>query len=67
MQPQQKGNKNGVHKYIHVYSKIMAYQQMVGIPKGTSCAPFIADLFLFCCERDFMSYTEFHLVGFKNS
>ena len=21
---------------------------------GTYCAPFVADLFLFCCERDFM-------------
>ena len=27
---------------------------MVGIPIGTNCAPFVADLFLFCCERDFM-------------
>ena len=28
---------------------------------GTNCAPSIADLFLFCCERDFMasfSYNE---------
>ena len=25
------------------------------IPMGTNCAPFIADLFLFCYERDFMS------------
>ena len=22
---------------------------------GTNCAPLIAELFLFCCERDFMS------------
>ena len=21
---------------------------------GTNCAPLVADLFLFCCERDFM-------------
>ena len=27
---------------------------MVGIPMGTNCAPLIADLFLFCYERDFM-------------
>ena len=25
-----------------------------GIPMGTNCAPLIADLFLFCYERDFM-------------
>ena len=30
------------------------YRQVVGIPTGTNCAPLVADLFLFCCERDFM-------------
>ena len=33
----------------------MVYQQKVGIPMGTNCAPLIADLFLYCYERDFMS------------
>ena len=33
----------------------MVYQQIVGISKGTYCAPLIADLFLYCYERDFMS------------
>ena len=33
----------------------MVYQQIVGIPMGKNCAPFIDDLFLFCYERDFMS------------
>ena len=33
----------------------MVYQQIVGIPMDTNCAPFIADLFLYCYERDFMS------------
>ena len=27
---------------------------MVGIPIGKNCAPLVADLFLFCYERDFM-------------
>ena len=27
---------------------------MVGNPMGTICAPLVADLFLFCYERDFM-------------
>ena len=31
------------------------YRQIVGIPVGTNCVPLIADLFLFCYERDFMS------------
>ena len=34
----------------------MVYQQIVGIPMGTNCAPLIADLILSCKERDFMSH-----------
>ena len=30
------------------------YRQVVGITMGTNCAPLVADLFLFCYERDFM-------------
>ena len=30
------------------------YRQIVGIPMGTNCAPLVAELFLFCYERDFM-------------
>ena len=30
------------------------YRQIVGIPMGTYYAPLVADLFLFCYERDFM-------------
>ena len=30
------------------------YRQTIGIPMGTNCAPLVADLFLFCHERDFM-------------
>ena len=33
----------------------MVYQQIGGIPMGTNCAPLLADLFLYCYERDFMS------------
>ena len=29
-------------------------RQLVGIPMGTNCAPLVADLLLFCYERDFM-------------
>ena len=38
--------------FIQFGSKL--YRQVVGIPMGTSCAPLVADLFLFCYERDFM-------------
>ena len=31
-------------------------RQIVGIPMGTNCAPLVADLFLFCYERDFKSH-----------
>ena len=30
------------------------YRQVIGIPMGTNCAPLIADLFLFCYEKEFM-------------
>ena len=30
------------------------YRQTIGIPIGTNCASLVADLFLFCYERDFM-------------
>ena len=39
----------------YVQFEVMVYQQKVWIPMGTNCAPLIADLFLFCYERDFMS------------
>ena len=32
------------------------YRQTIGIPMGTYCAPLVADLFLFCYERDFMKF-----------
>ena len=38
--------------YIRFGSKL--YRQIIGIPMGTNCAPLVADLFLFCYERDFM-------------
>ena len=31
------------------------YKRTVGIPMGTNCAPLIADLILFCYERDSMT------------
>ena len=40
---------------IYVQFDGMVYQQILGIPMGTNCAPLIADLFLYCYERDFMS------------
>ena len=39
--------------YIKFGTKL--YRQIVGIPMGTNCAPLVADLFLFCYERDFMT------------
>ena len=41
---------------IHIKFGSKLYRQNVGIPMGTNCAPppLVADLFLFCYERDFM-------------
>ena len=38
--------------YIRFGTKL--FRQIVGIPMGTTCTPLVADLFLFCYERDFM-------------
>ena len=38
--------------YIRFGTKL--YRQIVGIPMGTNCTPLVADLFLYCYERDFM-------------
>ena len=40
--------------YIYIRFGSKLYRQIVGIPMGTNCAPLVADLFLFCYERDFM-------------
>ena len=39
---------------IYVRFGTSIYKQIIGIPMGTNCAPLIADLFLYCYERDFM-------------
>ena len=40
---------------INIRSGTKLYRQIVGILMGTNCAPLVADLFLFCDERDFMT------------
>ena len=39
---------------IYIRFGIKLYRQVVGIPMGTNCAPLVANLLLFCYERDFM-------------
>ena len=39
--------------YIRFGTKL--YRQIVGISTGTNWAPLVADLFLFCYKRDFMT------------
>ena len=38
--------------FIRIGSKL--YRQIVAIPMGTICAHLVADLFLFCYERELM-------------
>ena len=45
---------NHLLDYIFIRFGSKLYKQIVGIPMGTNCAPLVADLFLFCYERDFM-------------
>ena len=39
---------------IYVRFGEQLFQQMVGIPMGTNCAPLLADLFLYCYENEFL-------------
>ena len=39
--------------YIRFGNKL--YRQIVGIPIGRNCAPLVADFFLFCYEKDFLT------------
>ena len=39
---------------IHIRFGIKLFRQIVGITMDTNCVPLVADLFLFCYERDFM-------------
>ena len=39
---------------IYIIFRSKLYQQIVGIPMGTYCAPLVADLFLVYYERDFI-------------
>ena len=39
---------------IFVTFRGRVFQQTVGIPMGTNCAPLLADLFLYCYEADFI-------------
>ena len=40
---------------IFTSNLVMLYKQIVGIPVNTKYAPLVADLFLFCYDRDFMT------------
>ena len=43
-----------LHFNIYIFLRFgsQLYRQNVGIPRGTNCAPLVADLFLFCYKRD---------------
>ena len=48
--------------FIRFCSKLL--RQIIGISMGSKCAPLVADLFLFCYERDFMLFLpENHQAG----
>ena len=49
-------NKNVFFKQNKKFQKhkFHIYQQNVGVPMGTNCAPLVADLFLYSYEADFV-------------
>ena len=51
--------------------RLKFYRQIVGILMGTNCAPLVADFFLFCYERDFITSfsnnNQAHIIEAFNS
>ena len=51
----------------YIISGTKLFRQIVDIPIGTNCAHIVADLFLFCYERDFMMSlpveNQFEIIG----
>ena len=43
-----------INKTSTTTEQLKLYRKVVGIPMDTNCAPVVADLFLFCYERDIM-------------
>ena len=56
---------------IFIWFGSKLYRQIVGIQMGTNCAPLVADLFLFCYERDFImslsDNNQTHIIEAFNS
>ena len=42
---------------IYIRFDFKLYRQIVDIPMGTNCAPFVTDLYLLCYERGLMLLT----------
>ena len=48
--------------FIHVEFGGHVYQQSVGIPMGTSCAPLVTDLFMYSYEADFIDWLAMEYI-----
>ena len=46
--------RNYLLNNIFIRFGLKLYRKIVGISMGNNCVPLVADLFLFCYERDFM-------------
>ena len=53
--------------YIYFSFGTKLYRKIVGILMGTDCALLVADLFLFCYERDFMMCQDAEIIEVFNS
>ncbi len=51
-----------IDNLVIVYGE-QAYRQVIGIPMGTDCAPFLANLYLFVLEYEWVSVQEQTAVG----
>ena len=50
-------------EYIYVQFEGMVYQQIVGIPMGTKCAPLISDFFSILLWEEFLCLNLTNLNG----
>ena len=46
---------NRISWIIFILDLVISYTDKLFNPMGTICAPLVADLFLFCYDRDFMT------------
>ena len=59
-----------VNSIIDIYSslvRMLIFQQIIGIPTGTNCAPLLADIFLYSYEAEFIQPFISQLIRYSKT